>query len=245
MAGYQLTDTFVRELARIVRFFRRRGFDLDGFENETLASESGVLVHNNSGEIIPAFAAMRVTASVNEDGRTFYRVAKPDATTEWRLDYLVNGPYEIEIGGYGSAQKGDHIRALGDGATRNYGFVWSPTASQWTFKPNPFGNLMCAGSDDIAANVLLGKLIQPERTWLAMSTSAITARSSTTPGSGTAKLRQQTATPLLADWLGNSGAVHSFTVFNNQATAVGTNAEIIINIEGASGRPYIIVGPCA
>jgi len=242
--AYQLSEPFARELAKIVRFFRRRGFALDGFENPTLDSEAGVLVYNDSGEVIPAFAAMRVTASLNEDGRTFYKVNKPDATTEWRLDYLINGPYEIEIGGYGCAQKGNHVRALGDGSTRNYGFVWSPTASSWEFKPNPFGNLMCAGSDDIADDVLIGKIIQSERNFIAKSTSSITARSGTTVGSGTAKLRYLSGTTL-TDWANNAASVHSFTVYNNQATAVVTDAEIQIMIEGCSGKAIITNGPCA
>lgn len=92
-----------------------------------LASVRFVLCQNTSGEVIPAFAVMRITGFSNGA----LQVAKPNAASMTKV--AINGPAAIEIAGFGNAtldspyfvlyETGDGTPVLGDAwGTENGGW---------------------------------------------------------------------------------------------------------------------------
>lgn len=76
-----------------------------------------VLVYNDSGFAVPAYGLMQMTTTLDEDGRNYVKIKRPIDSTLLRCPLLINGPTEIAIGGYGSAQLGPVFRLLHDGGT--------------------------------------------------------------------------------------------------------------------------------
>ncbi len=90
-------------------------------ESNSITSPAPIFVYNDSIEIVPAFAFMQATTTLNEDGRSYIKIKKPIDSTILRCPLLINGPTEIPVGGYGMAQNGpvyrlkcDTIPELGD-----------------------------------------------------------------------------------------------------------------------------------
>ena len=74
-------------------------------------------VYNDSGSAIPAYGLMQMTTTLDEDNISYVKVKQPIDSTLLRCPLLINGPTEIETGGYGMAQPGPVYRLLHDGGT--------------------------------------------------------------------------------------------------------------------------------
>lgn len=100
----------------------------------------GIRFRNTSGEIIPAYACMRITGAERKAGRVVLTVAKP-STTFQRL-YLVNGSKPVAAAstayGYGTyLDEGGEV--LYESGTPAYGESWGPKASQWSLAKWRYG----------------------------------------------------------------------------------------------------------
>lgn len=62
---------------------------------------------NYSGEAIPAWAIMKITGQVVENGQPLLKVSKPDGAT--LSQYITNGPKAVAIDGYGNGFWTDDI----------------------------------------------------------------------------------------------------------------------------------------
>lgn len=72
-------------------------------------------VYNDSGQTVPAYGLMQMSTTLDEDGRNYVKIKRPIDSTLLRCPLLINGPTEIAVGGYGTAQSGPTYRLLHDG----------------------------------------------------------------------------------------------------------------------------------
>lgn len=92
---------------------------------------TGIPFRNQSGEIIPAYACMRITGGVESGSTQIVTVSKP-STTFQRL-YLINGPSQVAVGADGTGTwLSDAAYVLYETGTPAYGESWGPKASQWS-----------------------------------------------------------------------------------------------------------------
>ena len=107
-----------------------------------------VPVINTAGEIIPAYAVMRITTPTTVDGDTVVNVAKPD--TSFNRVYLVNSAEPIDAAsgsrGWGTfAWDSDQI--LYDSGTPALGESWGPKSGQWSLSKWRYGFTIIGGND--------------------------------------------------------------------------------------------------
>jgi hypothetical protein len=93
------------------------GTKSERLENTVTNSLEPTLVYNDSGSAVPAYGLMQMTTTLDEENRSYVKVKQPIDSTLLRCPLLINGPTEIEIGGYGMAQPGPVYRLLHDGGT--------------------------------------------------------------------------------------------------------------------------------
>jgi hypothetical protein len=109
------TEEIAKEVLRVVRQLQSSGSVGSGFTEDINKKNGdnqpgGIFVYNDSIEIVPAFAFMQATTTLNEDGRSYIKIKKPIDSTILRCPLLINGPTEIPVGGYGMAQNGPVYR---------------------------------------------------------------------------------------------------------------------------------------
>lgn len=120
---------------------------------------------NDSGETIPAFAAMRITGVVTIEGRSVIKVDKPNDDNLTNL--LFNSPVNVPSGGYGS---GTHeFPCYAKYQTASSAVLdeeWGTESGSWALKKDNTGYLIIGGetSDRVIVRrasdgpfVLLGK----------------------------------------------------------------------------------------
>ncbi len=92
-------------------------------------------VRNDSGEIIPPFAVMRITGEATVSGMAVYTVSKPN--TAFQRRYLVNGPAAIKVGAIGQCNDGHFVDLdiTYSSGVANYG----PTPNAWKVVADRYG----------------------------------------------------------------------------------------------------------
>src|SRR5690606_9448074 len=96
-----------------------------------------LLVLNQSGENIPAYAAMRVTGATQLLGDYVVTVGKPDGSGG---PHLFNGPTVIGAGKHGQAQPGPVVSAWFDTTdTVPVGEQFGPVSGEWRLAPGGAG----------------------------------------------------------------------------------------------------------
>ncbi len=112
-----------------------------------------MILRNDSSETIPGFAVMRITGAGNDAaGQFFLLVNKPSNSFEtW---YLINGPFPILAGKYGSTcDRYPCYAAYDDGmGTPAYGNSWGAKSGTWKLAPNRDGF-------DIVGNPTAGRVL--------------------------------------------------------------------------------------
>lgn len=129
------TEEIAKEVLRVVRQLQSSGSVGSGFTEDINkkngdSQPGGIFVYNDSAEIVPAFAFMQATTTLNEDGRSYIKIKKPIDSTILRCPLLINGPTEIPIGGYGMAQNGPVYRLKCESAPV-VGDRMGPTTGEW------------------------------------------------------------------------------------------------------------------
>lgn len=148
-------DATTKDLIELVRF--KRQFGLWSVAAKIAGRQFGemepVHISNDSGEVVPAFACMQATGTLELGRQNYTEVKKPVDTDGTAGGFLFNGPREIEIGGQGVAQHGPVLRAYKNSGTVTAGDSWRPTTGQWYITAGT-GEFVAVGEDDIATNVL-------------------------------------------------------------------------------------------
>lgn len=118
----------------------------------TLANSTPFLVHNDSGEEIPAYACMQVTGTEEIGNQNYLVVNKPADDTGEAGWFVFNGPRAIAADEEGVIQKGPVYRGFKNSGTPAAGEIWGPTSGQWYLSTD--GSLFRVfGADDVADDV--------------------------------------------------------------------------------------------
>lgn len=139
----------------VVKYLRDSGFVIPpkGQGQANYPPETPIFFRNDSGEVVPPFACMQATGTVESGGQNYITIDKPTDTSGTAGGYLFNSISEVEIDGYGMAYEGPFVRMLTDGSTVTCGEKWQPTVAAWTVEPG--GSLFSAvGADDIETDVM-------------------------------------------------------------------------------------------
>lgn len=87
-------------------------------------------VRNTSSEDVPPYGIMRATGSETKNGRTVYTIAKPN-TTFGRFNYLINGPFVIKAGKYGSGTQDTAYALCSSSASPVLEQSWGVKPDEW------------------------------------------------------------------------------------------------------------------
>jgi hypothetical protein len=99
---------------------------------------------------------MQITSVHNEtDELTVLGAEKPVDTDGTAGSYLFNGPYEVEDGEIGCAQKYRRVYAKKSTGTATAGERWSPIIGEWTIEQDDAGPFVMAGDDLLDTNVVM------------------------------------------------------------------------------------------
>ena len=120
-----------------------------------------VFVKNTEAEVIPPYACLRVTGTIETGGRTALLVEKPTSVSG---EFVFNGPYEIAAladVGVGWAYKFEIIVMLGDGTPPTAANVqYSPVVGSWTITESS-GPFVVFGEHNAATDALIGRITSP------------------------------------------------------------------------------------
>lgn len=111
-----------------------------------------ILVRNDSGEEAPGFACLQVTGAEDDLGYVT-TITKPDGAAH---SFVINGPYPIANGEYGTAYAG-YVRAGYTGSqTPLTGESWGPRAGEWLLSPDGDPAITVFGITDATDKILCG-----------------------------------------------------------------------------------------
>jgi hypothetical protein len=149
------TPSQARETWDVVKLLRSSGL-LRNLSKVSLPDDPGlaqVLVKNESGEAIPAFACMEILGTEVVDDRTFLKVTKPTKTDG---KYIFNHDREIEEDGLGMALPWGVVRMLGDdpGEPTEHG----ATVGAWTVQEEAGGPFVVYGADAYGTGIVKGRI---------------------------------------------------------------------------------------
>lgn len=136
-------------LAMLQAWERTPGF-LDELESTAYSEHFPFL--NSSGFDIPPYGVVLIDGTTEQNGINYLVAKRYSGSSTTESFPLVNGPYEVKDGEYGSPQLGPVYRVIHDGASYNVG-------DQVGWKTNSFqvtqNNFFCVlGYDDIDENCL-------------------------------------------------------------------------------------------
>jgi len=141
------------DVQRLVRHFRNVGlFEPSSVSISTVLTETPVYFSNDSGEIVPAYACMQVTGTLEIGGQNYLVIEQPADTDGTAGPFIFNGPREVEIGGEGVAQNSSVLRVFKNTGTVTAGYKWGATVGEW-YVTKDAGSLIVCGEDDIEDDV--------------------------------------------------------------------------------------------
>lgn len=110
--------------------------------------------HNDSGEVIPAYACMQVTGTEEIGGQNYLVVDKPADTDGTAGGFIFNGPFPVADDDEGKYQAAQVVRGFKDSGTVTGGDKWSPVVDEWYIAQVDGGPFICCGADDVEDDVL-------------------------------------------------------------------------------------------
>jgi hypothetical protein len=154
--GVYFSEADARRIGEVVRA-HEAGRGLLTTAKRIIAGRDVTLIpfRNNSGETIPANAAMRITGVEASDGVQRLIVAKPNSTAQSL--YLVNGPDTVAstAQGWGTwLWHGDWL-LYDDANTPAYGETWGPQNASWEVKKDNPGFLILGGATGGTTDLVL------------------------------------------------------------------------------------------
>lgn len=229
--GNVFDDNTTRDIISIVRQWRTGKLSsLNADDLDALAYQQPLpFVSNASGAIVPPYACMQITSTIEIGKQNYLVVNKPADTTGAAGAFIFNGHREIEIGGEGLAQLGPVFRGYKNTGTVTGGDKWIPVVGQWYIAQSSSGQFICCGADDVATNVLKVKDTSGSSSTKLFLTpgGGIAARSGTTVSSATC-----TEYKLVSGTLTTNTATQ--TVYNPWPVAIPASYYITATKEAAS-----------
>jgi len=158
LAGYSRENAKI--ILDVVRYLRANGFVVpqNGRGRQFIPPLAPVYVRNDSGVVIPPFACLQTTGTVEEVDQNYIKVVKPVDTTGDAGPYLFNGQEEIAATGemrYGVAYDGPLCRMRTAGATFASGDKCQPVVGEWHIEAGG-DQFTMIGPDDIEENAYRG-----------------------------------------------------------------------------------------
>lgn len=196
--------------------------------------DDGIEFFNDSGFTIPPFGIVGVDSSMDfGSGDAIPKVKRPGTT--YYEDWLVNGDAPVSDQAYGMAQLGPVVVFAYDSGSPTAKSIYGPKPSQFTGSAGYAGLLRTIKIIDSTNKWAKGFLYSPITALLAKADSGVTARSGTTPGSGTVSI-----------WCNVSGTLTDTTMdvtaYNMSGGAVASAAYIQIKLIG--GQWWVDVEDC-
>jgi hypothetical protein len=199
--------------------------------------QTPIYYRNDSGETIPPFSIIQLTDTIDDEGKTYYIAKKPIVTSDALTDrFAFSGPNEVPSDGFGVAQEGPIYRvAKSPSLTLVGGMRLGPEHNAWTAAKGIMFSYL--GDDLIDDDVL--RVDRNESMLLGIATSGVTARVSTTLGSGTVAIKHLSvsgANRVISD----SG--YTVTAYNLASDAVASGAYVLLGRIGPF--PVVIWEEC-
>jgi hypothetical protein len=119
----------------------------------------GITFLNDSGEIAPAYAVMKITDDIAKSAGQPFSLIIDKADNNWSGLYLVNGPRAIANDRFGTGYfytgEGEDQYALYNTAnTPQPGEQWSPVPDSWLLHKNGPGFFILGGADGTKVNII-------------------------------------------------------------------------------------------
>ena len=173
----------VRELTKLIQ--QNAGGGGIGERRLYLPSDDGITFQNTGSTTIGAYQLCRVDSTVMQQGFPIPTCKAVDTT--FANTYLVNGPQAVEQNDLGTAQKGPVVKFAYDTGSPAAKAVYGPKPSQGTASLGFPGLLHVIGIHDSTNKIAKG-FLTPIVSLLGKASGAISARSGTTPGSGSLEI---------------------------------------------------------
>lgn len=190
-------------------------------EPQALIQDEPIYFRNDSGEVIPAYSIVQAINTVDDAGKNYLIVDKPiDTSTALTDRFYFNGPREVEVDGFGIAQRGPVYRVKKGSVTLVAGMRLGPKPSEWTISKGEMFSYL--GDDDVDADII--RVDRNESLRLAIATTGIPARVGSTLGSATVAAKHLTisgSNRVIAD------SAQTYTAYNLAGTAVAAGAYIL------------------
>jgi hypothetical protein len=185
----------------------------------------GIQFYNDSSETAPGGACMRVTGftdgrKINNgtlgDGQPIIKIGKPDTTFGI---YVVNDMVDIDSHAFGTCYEMGDAPFAYDSGTPDLLDGYGPKPDQWTWSKGYPGLMLCYGNWRTTDKIAYGSLSPTVGLIGKDNGSGITARSGTTPGTGTVLVYANVANVL-------TDTTMTVTCLNLSASAVTASAYI-------------------
>lgn len=137
---------------------------------------------NESGQIIPPFAAMHHNGDVERGGNFVMKMEQPSST--FRRVFYINAPIAVPIGAYGSCTRYSAYALCDSGYTPAQDEEWGPKPSSWKLWKGYPGAIILGGVTGTGEDQRAKVVVEPINQLLAKNgATPITARSGTTVSS--------------------------------------------------------------
>lgn len=139
----------------VCKYLRNSGFVIQppGNPGQTTAPETMVYFRNDSGVVVPPFACIQSTGTVESGGQNYVTADKPADTSGAAGGYFFNSIAEVEVDGYGIAYAGPFVRSMKSGTTASGGKC-RPTVDEWYLTVDSGGQFIMIGDDDIGTDII-------------------------------------------------------------------------------------------
>lgn len=150
MTAITLKEATFRRIMESVQFVERYRMASPGQFRE---GEGKTHFRNDSGQVIPAYGLMQASGTVKVSNVNYVTVERPFDYNAAQSIYLVNGPQEVKVDGYGTTQSGPYYKILSDGGTYTAGDRLGWKAS--SFEATNGCLFSVIGADPIEEDILL------------------------------------------------------------------------------------------
>lgn len=191
--------------------------------------------YNNSGQVIPAYAAMHHNGDEDRAGNFIMKMEQPSTT--FRRIFYINGPVAVAIGAYGSCTRYCAYALCDSGNTPAQEECWGPKPSSWKlWKGYPGATIL--GGETGTGDAQRAKVVcePPNRLLAKAQSTEPSARSSTTPGSGTVDVLYMSGTTL-------TDTTWDVTAYNLSTDAV-SDGEPYLQLLYHSGKWFVDYEDC-
>ncbi|AMV34323.1 hypothetical protein VN12_19515 [Pirellula sp. SH-Sr6A] len=118
MSAITLKEATFKRIMDAVQFVERSRMESP---NQFRSSEAKTYFRNDTGQVIPAYGIIQASGTAKVSNVNYVTVERPFDYAAAQSIYLVNGPQEVKVDGYGTTQPGPYYKILSDGGTYSAG----------------------------------------------------------------------------------------------------------------------------